>query len=294
MTRLNNFIRALDAGTSQVVGVHAENSDHHRIRRLGESDLDFVWLDMEHVDFDFPMLGESLQWLISRRHIRNTGDPLAGPTPLVRVPTNASEHNQWIIKHVLDYGAFGIVQPRVQTADQAASLVRYSRYPQGLEGSGPEGERGFYGGTAARYWGTSLSDYVKLADLWPLNPDGEVILKLTIEDHVGVKNIEDIVKVPGIGALIFGQGDLSLSMLGRLDPNHPDLRESQEIVLRAARKAGVAVGTTVIPQATLAGRRIMPGDGYEEDVAREFERGFQFVLIPEDERPNEVTSPARP
>jgi 4-hydroxy-2-oxoheptanedioate aldolase len=204
------------------------------------------------------------------------------------VPTNASEHNQWIIKQVLDYGVFGIVQPRVQTADQAASLVRYSRYPQGLgASSGPEGERGFWGGTAARYWGTSLPDYVKVADLWPLNPDGELILKLTIEDYVGVKNIEDIVKVPGIGALIFGQGDLSLSLLGRLDPNHPDLRESQEKVLRVARNAGVAVGTTVIPAATLAGKRAS-GEDYDKAVAREFERGFQFVLLPEDERPNPV------
>lgn len=281
--RRNKFIEALENGKRQVIGPHVENSDLHRIRRLGDSDLDFIWLDLEHEAFDLTMLGNSLQWLVSRAAIKRTGDPWAGPAPLVRVPVNGAERNQWIIKQVLDYGAFGIVQPRVQCAADAEALVRAARYPQGAGKAGPEGERGMWIGPAQRYWGCAdFAEYESVADLWPLNPDGEVMLQLIIEDYHGLDNIDEIVRVPGVGSVIFGPGDLSKSLLGRFDPHHPDLLEASERVLRAAKNAGVAVGTSIAPA---KGKSLVEGEDISEALDREIERGFQFFLVPGDRRP---------
>lgn len=283
MTRRNKFIEAIENGRRQIVGVHSENSDLHRFRRLGDSDLDFVWVDMEHEGFDIPMLANSLQWLVSRPAIKRTGDPWAGPAPLVRIPANASERNQWIIKQVLDYGAFGIVQPRVQTAADVESLVRYSRYPQGLGHEGPERERGLWIGPAQRYWGcANFSEYLDIADVWPLNPNGEIMLQAIIEDYQGLDNIDKILAVPGLGSVIFGPGDLSMSLLGHYDGHHPDLVAASERVLKAAKNAGVAVGTTIAPEKDAY---LSPGESIAAACDRELERGFQFLLIPEDIRP---------
>jgi hypothetical protein len=51
-------------------------------------------------------------------------------TPLVRIPPNGGEMNQWIAKQVLDIGVFGIIFPHVSTVDEARNAVSACRYPR--------------------------------------------------------------------------------------------------------------------------------------------------------------------
>ena len=51
-------------------------------RSMGDSNFDFVMLDLEHEGFDMPRLGDTMQWMISRRRIVETSDPFPSPTPL--------------------------------------------------------------------------------------------------------------------------------------------------------------------------------------------------------------------
>ena len=70
--------------------------------------------------------------------------------------------------------------------------------PPGIRGDGPT--------AAARYWGLSQQDYYKKADVWPVNPEGEIFCILQIEDTRGVENLDDMLKnVPGIGAILIGE-----------------------------------------------------------------------------------------
>ena len=73
--------------------------------------------------------------------------------------------------------------------------------PAGIRGDGPT--------AAARYWGLGQQEYYQKADVWPLNPQGEIFCILQIEDTRGVENLDAMLtKVPGIGAILIGEGDL--------------------------------------------------------------------------------------
>jgi len=242
------------------VGAWVQVGDYLTARRVGDSAADFAIVDMEHLGFSLPDLGQTLQWMISRRR---PGTPVAA-TPIVRVPANGAERNQWIYKQVLDYGAFGVIAPQVRTVDDIACAASAMRYPASVEG-GPEGVRGAFPDQAARYWGMAkTADYLSLADLWPLSPSGQLMLIILVE-HVEAWNaIDELVQAPGVGAVFWGPGDGSMSLGYRdNDPTNPQLDRYKERVIAACKNHGVAVG--------------QPGVG---DPFRSVDEGFDFFGLP--------------
>ena len=103
---------------------------------------------------------------------------------MVRIPVNGVEMAQWQAKQALDIGCYGIVFPHISTVEEAANAVGACRYPRmknaplyepaGIRGDGPT--------AAARYWGLGQQEYYQKADVWPLNPQGEIFCILQIED----------------------------------------------------------------------------------------------------------------
>ncbi len=240
MPRRNRLIHRL-LKREFALGSWAAVGDYPTIRAAGDSSADFVLLDFEHLGFSFPDLGQSLQWLLSRR----TAGQLPVPaTPMVRIPSNASERNQWMVKQTLDYGAFGIVLPQVVRPDDVAAAVEAMRYPQGPTGSGPEGQRGAMPAQAMRYWGvTSIPEYFDVADLHPLRASGETLLMIIVEHVEAWERIEELVRVPGVGAVLWGPGDGSVSLgIHSMDANDPALAPYRAKVIAACKDAGVPVG----------------------------------------------------
>ena len=138
---------------------------------LGEpaiSDVHWAFIDMEHGPYLLDQLQERLA------EFKPDGNPRPEPTPIVRIPIEGSQDPQFAVKQVLDSGAFGIVFPRVETADQARRAITSMRYPpqRGATNPEPRGRRGFGPFRAARYWGLQGPEYIRRADVWPLNPDG--------------------------------------------------------------------------------------------------------------------------
>lgn len=102
----------------------------------------------------------------------------------------------------LDAGASGIMFVGVETADEVRAGLAAMRYvAQG--GTRPDGV-----GAAPSYWGLTAEEYRREADLWPLNPDGELIAWVIVESHEGLANVREIAAVPGIGVLWPGAGTL--------------------------------------------------------------------------------------
>ena len=66
--------------------------------------------------------------------------------------------------------------------------------------------------TAAPIWGVSQDEYLDKADVWPLNPDGELLLGLKLEDKYALANADENLKVPGIAFAEWGPGDMALSL----------------------------------------------------------------------------------
>jgi 4-hydroxy-2-oxoheptanedioate aldolase len=164
---------------------------------------------------------------------------------MVRVPPNGVEKAQWHAKQALDLGCYGIVFPHISTVDEAYNAVAACRYPRlktaeryepaGIRGDGPTG--------AVRYWGLTQPEYYACADVWPLDPKGEIFVVLQIEDTRGVENLDDILKkVPGIGAILIGEGDLSQELGFPRQYEHPKVLEALAHVVKACQANNVVVG----------------------------------------------------
>lgn len=119
---------------------------------------------------------------------------------LVRVPAAG----EIPIKTVLDLGADGIIVPQVNTAEETERIVQWARYA-------PLGSRGV-GLARAHGYGRRFKEYVETA-----NERTTVVVQA---EHIrAVENIESIVKVPGIDAVLLGPYDLSASLgkMGQID-----------------------------------------------------------------------------
>ena len=94
----------------------------------------------------------------------------------------------------------------------------------------------------AEIWGLEQSRYTDVADPWPLNPDGELILGLKIEDRHCVANVDDIAQVPGIAFAEWGPGDMGMSYMqpDAHDPPYPDvMNEARNKIKSALEKNGI-------------------------------------------------------
>jgi 2-dehydro-3-deoxyglucarate aldolase/4-hydroxy-2-oxoheptanedioate aldolase len=193
-----------------------------------EAGFDWLFLDMEHG----PIGPEALIHLIQA--VRGLC------APVVRVPEN---EEMWI-KKSLDAGATGVIIPRVNTAGEAARAVHWSKYP-------PEGGRGV-GFARANLYGTRFQEHVETA-----NQRTAVIVQ--IEHIEAVRNIGEILAVPGIDALFIGPYDLSASLgkPGRVQDN--DVREALSVVRAACSRKNMPIG---IFAADIAGSAKALTEGY--------------------------------
>src|SRR5918996_2465682 len=93
---------------------------------------DGVIFEAEHNPYDIKEIRDGMQYMLSRRQILERGTLAPAVAPLVRVPVNGGEMNQWLAKQALDIGAYGIVWPRISTVQEAYNAVAACRYPRPL------------------------------------------------------------------------------------------------------------------------------------------------------------------
>jgi len=233
--RLNGVIRALEQGKTAFVGF--ASPDIETASALAGSNLDGVAFEMEHAPMSAPGLRDALQYMLDRRQIVESGSLAPRVTPMVRIPPNGGEMNQWIAKQVLDIGVFGIIFPHVSTVEEARNAVGASRYPRLPEAPlyDPPGIRGDAPARAARYWGLSQQDYYARADVWPLAPQGEILVIIQCEEMRAIENLPRMLKeVKGIGVVLIGEGDLSQELGHPRDYEHPVVAEAINRILKIA------------------------------------------------------------
>lgn len=244
LPRLNGIIRALEKGGHAFVTFSSIDTES-AIALGAQTKYDGVVFEAEHGAWDGPALRDCLQYLLNRQLIAASGSLAPSVTPMVRVPVNGAEMGHWHAKQALDLGAYGIIWPHISTVEEATNAVAACRYPRlpSQPRYAPAGIRGDGPGTALRYWGVSQADYYKRADVWPLDPVGEVFVVLMIEDTTGIKNLKDILKnVPGIGAILIGEGDLSQELGIPRQYENKILLDAMAEVRARCKEAGVVVG----------------------------------------------------
>ena len=243
LPRLNGIIRALESGGTAMTTFAP--ADAETATALSTSKYDGVVFEMEHGPYDIRSLRDALQHMLNRRQIVERGTLAPAVTPTVRIPPNGGEQNQWIAKQVLDSGVYGVVWPHVSTVEDAHNAVAACRYPRpkGSPNYEPEGQRGDAPGAAARYWGLTQQEYYSRADVWPLDPNGEILVILMCEEVRAIDNLPRMLKeVPGIGVVLIGEGDLSQNLGFPRQYEHPVVVEAMTAILRICKEHGVPCG----------------------------------------------------
>ena len=239
--RLNRAIEVLQAGRP-TFGILSHDRSLENARALSRSGLDFVIIDMEHGPLDIESLRTFLLGMTDRERILAKGNLQMDVTPLVRLPANGRDQATFLTKQALDVGVMGVMFPYVNNAAEAELAVRSMRYPQrrGAADREPIGLRGSGPGIPDWYWG--VRNYQELADVWPLDPRGELLAIIQIESEEGLTNVDAIAAVPGIGALFIGPSDLALSLGYPSDA--PEVESAIQTILRAAKARRLAIGIT--------------------------------------------------
>jgi 4-hydroxy-2-oxoheptanedioate aldolase len=264
LPRLNGIIAALEGGgTAFATFAQAEREQAIALATAG---YDGVVFEMEHNPWDIAALRDSLQYLLNRGQIARSGSVAPAVTPLVRIPPNGSEMASFHAKQALDLGAYGIIWPHIATVEEATNAVAACRYPRLRDAPlyAPAGIRGDGPTAAIRYWGISQAEYYERADVWPLDPQGEILVILMMEDTRGIENLPDILRnVPGIGAILIGEGDLSQELGVPRQYEHPLVVEWMQRVVTTCNAFGVPVGHPHVDT---------------QNVARIVDEGYRFLM----------------
>lgn len=210
-------------------------------RLLSHLLVDWILIDAEHSPIDDLTLSRIVAGVAGTE----------GRAPLVRVAENSTT----AIKRALDSGAYGVLVPMVDTPDEAKAAVEAAKFP-------PLGKRSFGSPFAPLAFNTTNPTYLKQANQ-------ETLLIIQAESKTAVRNINRLLRVPGVDAVLIGPADLSISMGLPLNMNEPDPKLEKAIgkILNAAKKHGVPAGI-YCPNGETAARRI--------------EQGFQMVNVATD------------
>ncbi len=245
--RINRAIELLEAGQPIYYTQVAEASYEDGVR-LSRTDADYITYEMEHGAFNMSELRAFMQGLV------DGGPTPTGhrtPTVIATLPVTGLDEatmraNAWLVQQVLAAGVHGILLCHARDPEAARAMIEASRYPFAAEADGLD--QGFRGagsqGFAARIWGVSGNEYLRRADPWPLNPDGELFFGVKIEDSYALENAELTTQVPGLGFAEWGPSDMQFWLYGIPEPGvnaqaQPEMAAARERIFQASRDAGL-------------------------------------------------------
>ncbi len=243
--RVNKAIELLERG--QPIYYTTSRGGYEEGKQLSQTWADYINYELEHGAFDMTRLREFMRGLVD-----------GGPTPsghrtpaviatfpALGIDEASVRANHWVIQQVLGTGVHGVLLCHARTPGAARAFVEATRYPfhkqevgkglqEGLRGSGSQGY-------ASEIWGMSGRAYLEVADPWPLNPNGELLLGLKIEDRHALQNVEASTQVPGVGFAEWGPGDMGFSYgVTRAPDGYPEVMlQARSRVLSASKAAKI-------------------------------------------------------
>jgi 2-keto-3-deoxy-L-rhamnonate aldolase RhmA len=216
--RRRSVVELLTAGAPVFGAFEAERSAEGGRQAAADPDIDFVFYDLEEAEWDMAALGAFISAL----------DGAAGaagpPDVLLRIPPVRLDREAAAIRAAegLASGARGLILPHVESPEDVREV--------------------------ARVVGTRL---------WPVHPDGDVLIVAQIESSEAVEGVGPIVATPGVGVVLPGQKDLRHAY-----GDEAAVQGAVTSVLAAGTAADVPCGVTAGPH----------------DVRARLEQGFRFII----------------
>ena len=196
--------------------------------------FDWLTIDMEHSVID----------LFDAENLIRTAN-LSGSIPLVRLPSN----DEVTIKRILDAGSAGIIIPQINSEDELVRAIKATKYaPDGIRGAGL---------ARAQSYGEDFDGYKSIVD-------NDMLIIAQIEDKKALKNLDSILSVPQLDAIIIGPYDLSASMgkAGQLDDK--EVTEAIDKIVQKSIDQGVSCGIHIIEPNT-------------DELNSRIKEGFNFI-----------------
>ncbi len=202
---------------------------------MGRANYQWVAIDMEHGSIGNAQLPNLFRGL-----------ELGGTLPLVRLTEGTSQN----CKQALDAGAGGVVVPMVESAQQLLEIRNACRWP-------PAGSRGV-GFSRANLFGQFFDDYSKEAQ--------SPLIVAMIEHIRAVENLDEILQVDGLDAILIGPYDLSasLDLTGLFD--HPDFMSAMQRIKDKCILAKIPSGIHVVAPST-------------DELMKRISEGYQFIAF---------------
>ena len=126
--------------------------------------------------------------------------PFVAKIPIMH--TDPTGTTQRLIDQLND-GQVVVEMQEVETVEEVNQAIAAMRF---TSQGGVRPEEGFE--RAAAYWGMTEAEYLEKADVWPINPNGELLISVIIESHEGVANAREISAMPGVAVVTVGSGTL--------------------------------------------------------------------------------------
>jgi 4-hydroxy-2-oxoheptanedioate aldolase len=172
--------------------------------------FDAIWMDLEHHGYSV----ETAAHLMRAARV--------GGTDIVARPGKGEFMR---LSRLLELGASGIMYPRCDSPEEAAEVVKWSKFA-------PIGERGFDGsGPDSRYTLTPMTTYLKSAN-------EETFVLIQVEQPHALERVEDILSVSGVDMVMLGPADFSVLTGIAGEFRHPSVLAAFDQIARAARKTG--------------------------------------------------------
>jgi 2-keto-3-deoxy-L-rhamnonate aldolase RhmA len=213
MAPVNRVKERLEAGET-VFGTWLQTASSTVANVLAHSGMDFVTVDMEHGPASFSE-AEAIMYAVEA----------GGSTPMIRLGDGSAPN----VLKACDIGCQGILVAHVQTANEAAGIVRAMRFA-------PEGERGMAPFTRLHDWSSQdLKQKLADANRWQL-------AGILVEDRLGLENLDSILAVEGLDLVYLGIYDISqaIGFPGQVD--HPTVLETVSAAVSRINGAGKAAG----------------------------------------------------
>ena len=239
MIRENSMKRGLHEG-KKYLGTFIKMSDPCVVELLKYSGFDCVIIDNEHSQ----MNKETMVNLV------RTAD-FCGITPIVRV----RENNRSMILQGLDAGAYCIMVPETNTAEEVSLVISRTKYA-------PMGDRGYTASQRASGYGSmDAAEYAAFSN-------ENTMTIVYCETKLALDNLDEMLRVPNLDMMWIGPMDLTqaLGVIG--NSKHPVVLEAMDLIIAKCKEARIPVGTIANTAA---------------DAAKLYDKGVQLISLASDQ-----------
>jgi 2-keto-3-deoxy-L-rhamnonate aldolase RhmA len=198
--------------------------------------------------------------------------PVMVKTPNISRPDAPADPAKYVdnISRQLNAGVAAISFVEVDSAEELRQGIAAMRF-KSKGGTRPDDI-----GNAPKYWGLSEKEYRAKADVWPLNPNGELVVWAIVETREGLANVREIAQVKGLGVLIPGAGTLG-GVFSKTDANGQPVRDANGRPVRDD-----VAWEAAIQQVLAACKEFKIPCGYpafDNDIETRLKQGFSAFII---------------